>query len=302
MLTLAVESYIAMRRTCGFKFEQGSQLLREFAAFSEARGHHYVISDVAIEWARHGATQYSRARRLAAVCRFARYIRAEDQRHEVPTKFFGPLQRPRPTPYIFTSEQIQCLMKGASEIGRHPLRRYTYRTFFGLLACTGLRVSEAIRLRYSDITADGLIIRHAKFGKSRLVPIQPTVREALMRYIEQRRAYERSDDHVFVSLAGTPLLFINVYEVFKLLIRRMGLPSELDRPRPTIHSLRHTFAVRALEACPDGRDRIAKHMLALSTYLGHSRVEYTYWYLEATPQLMRDISTRAEQLFTGGRQ
>lgn len=301
MLTKAVEAYIAVRRACGFAFQSEGTCLQGFAAFSDARGYYHVRSDIAIEWARQARSRRQRARRLGIVIRFARYAHAEDARHELPAPVLGSENSPRPTPYIFTSENIQQLMHAASQSGYRTLRRATYSTLFGLLACTGLRLSEAIHLHYADITQDGLVIRRTKFRKSRLVPLHDTTRAALDRYFEQRRPYARLDDHVFISLRRKPLLVHDAERAFRTAARNIGLRRDPGRPRPTIHALRHTFAVRALEACPDDRDRITQHMMALSTYLGHGRVEYTYWYLEATPQLMRDISERCERFVAGGR-
>ena len=177
----------------------------------------------------------------------------------------------------------------------------TYNTFFALLACTGLRVSEAIHLCFQDVTADGLVVRCSKFRKSRLVPLHETTQAGLEPYLKRRRAFTALDDHLFVSLRRRPLLLHDAETAFHDIIEKIGLPRGEGLPRPTIHSLRHTFAVRALETCPDGRDRITKHMLALSTYLGHSKVADTYWYLEATPDLMRNIADSCQSFFTGGR-
>ena len=296
MLTPAVESYLSMRRACGFALQSPGNLLRSFAAFSEAKGNEYVCAQTAIEWAGLARSVHQRARRLNHVIRFARYVRAEDRSHEVPPAVFGSGQHTRPTPYIFSPDEIVRLVQAAAQ-SSHPFRRQTYRTLFALLACTGLRVSEAIHLRLEDITPDGMLIRRSKFRKSRLVPLHPTARAGLERYLEYRLPYAPCDNHVFVSLRGTPLLIENVDRAFRLAVDRLGLQR---KPRPTPHSLRHTFAVRALEASPDGRERIAKHMLALSTYLGHSKVSYTYWYLEATPELMAGIAARCESFVTGG--
>jgi integrase len=184
---------------------------------------------------------------------------------------------------------------------RNPFRGQTYGTFFSLLACTGLRVSEAIRLRFEDVTSDGLIIRCSKFRKSRLVPLHSTAQRGLERYLQKRRPFASFDDHVFVSLRRRPLLVGDAETAFRTAAQEIGLKREPGLPRPTIHSLRHTFAVRSLETCPDGRDRITKHMLALSTYLGHSKVADTYWYLEATPELMSSIAAASQSFFAGGR-
>ncbi len=299
MLTPAVESYIAMRRACGFDFKSEGTCLKGFAAFSDARGHNHVLAGTALEWARQARSKQQRARRLGIVIRFARYAHAEDTRHELPTPVLGSENSVRPVPYIFSREDIGRLMHAASQSGYRTLRRATYSTLFGLLACTGLRLSEAIHLRYGDITADGLIIRRTKFRKSRLVPLHPTARTALARYLEQRRPYAPLDDHVFISLRRKPLLVHDAERAFRTAATKIGLRRELGRPRPTIHAMRHTFAVRALEACPDERDCVTKHMVALSTYLGHGHVGHTYWYLEATPQLMRDISERCERFVVG---
>lgn len=276
--------------------------MQSFAAFSDAAGKQYVSSATAIEWARSATSLSQRARRLGQVIRFAKYIRAEDSHHEIPPRVFGSEKRPRPVPYIFSKEEIQRILQAASALGkRNVFRGHTYNTFFSLLACTGLRVSEAIHLHFEDITADGLVIRCSKFRKSRLVPLHETARIALERYVKLRRAYTPLDDHLFVSLRRRALLLHDAETAFHDVIEKVGIPRGDGLPRPTIHSLRHTFAVRALETCPDGRDRITKHMLALSTYLGHSKVADTYWYLEATPDLMRQIADACQQFFTGGR-
>jgi integrase/recombinase XerD len=300
MLTEAVESYIELRRACGFAFKSEGTCLRGFATFSDAREQRCVRSEVAIDWARQARSMHARARRLGIVIRFARFARAEDARHELPTPVFGSEKAPRPVPYIFSREDIQRFIQAVSQSGYRTLRRATYSTLFGLLACTGLRLSEAIHLRYADITADGLVVTRTKFRKSRLVPVHDTTRAALERYLDQRRPYAPLDDHVFISLRRKPLLVANAERAFRTAAHKIGLQREPGRPRPTIHSLRHTFAVRALEACPDDRDRITQHMVALSTYLGHGHVGHTYWYLEATPQLMRDISERCERFVMGG--
>lgn len=207
---------------------------------------------------------------------------------------FGAEKRPRPAPYVLTRTQIEHPIAAAA----HTRRRMcgaTFSTLFSLLACTGLRVSEATHLRFDDITPDGLVIRRTKFRKSRLVSLHETARAGLERYLRQRRPYAPFDDHVFVSMRRTPISVDAVHAAFETAVKRAGLPPGRGGVRPTPRSLRHTFAVRALETCPDGRDAITRHMVALSTYLGHSSVANTYWYLEAVPELMRDIADRVEE-------
>jgi len=235
------------------------------------------------------------------VIRLARYLRAEDERHEIPPAMFGAERLSRPTPYILTLDQIRAVIQAAAQSGYHTLRRATYSALFSLLGCTGLRVSEAIRLRYGDLTPDGLVIRRTKFGKSRLVPLHETAQAGLERYLRQRRPFAPDDDHVFVSLNRTPLRISSIEATVRTAVKRAGLPRRPGRQSwPTPHSLRHSFATRALQSCPPGRDAITRHMVALSTYLGHSTPTHTYWYLEATPDLMRDIANDAEQAAMGG--
>jgi integrase/recombinase XerD len=300
MLAEAVASYVAIRRATGFAFRSEGLLLKGFAAFSDARADSHVRASTAIEWAGLASSMPQRARRLGVIVRFARHLRAEDARHEIPPVIFGVEKRPRPVPYILSQREIRQLVQAASRSGYRTLRRETYSTLFALLASTGLRVSEAIHLRFDDITPDGLVIRCSKFRKSRLVPLHDTARTGLDRYLERRRAYAPTEPHVFVSLRRKPLLLHDVEVAFRTAARAIGLPDRA-RARPTPHSLRHTFAVRALQACPDGRDAITQHMLALSTYLGHAKVADTYWYLEAVPELMTDIAERCERFVLGGR-
>ena len=302
MLIQAVESYLAVRRAAGFDLKSQGITLKSFARFSDVKGKHHVCSETAIEWAGSARSVLRRARRLGEVIRFARYIHAEDPHHQIPPPVFGSERHYRPVPFIFSTDDIQRLLEAASQLGpRDSLRGHTYHTFFGLLACTALRVSEAIRLRFEDITPDGLVIRHSKFHKSRLIPLHETAQAALQRYLQVRGHYAPFDDHVFVSLQRKRIRINDAEVAFRTTVKKIGLSPGLGLPRPTLHSLRHTFAVRALETCPDGRDRITKHMLALSTYLGHSSVAFTYYYLEATPNLMKNIVQACESYGSGGK-
>jgi integrase len=275
-------------------------LLRSFAAFSDSKGERFLRAAIAVEWAGLARSLPQRARRLGDVRRFARHLHAEDPRHEVPPAAFGPERRQRPVPYILSKQQVGQLVLAASRSGYRTLRRNTYSTLFALLASTGLRVSEAIRLQVDDLTPDGLVVRCSKFRKSRLVPLHDSVRAGLERYLERRCAYAPAATHVFVSLRRKPLLLPDVEAAFRTAARAIGIEKQPGCPRATPHSLRHTFAVRALQSCPDGRDAITRHMLALSTYLGHARVADTYWYLEAVPELMTDIADSCERFVMGG--
>jgi integrase len=294
MLSRQIDEYLAIRRSVGYKLAPHETALRCFDSFVKARGELHVRASTAIEWAALAGTPREREKRLRFVRQFACYARAEDVDNEIPPRgVFAFAGKRRPTPYIFSWEQISSLMDVALDLEPRGTRRpYTYRTLLGLMAASGLRSREALSLRLGDVTDEGLVIRETKFRKSRLVPLHPTTTAALSQYIEKQRCVGRlpTDDRVFVSLRGRGYSYNALRDTFVHLLQQIGLEPSRCHPRPTLHSLRHSFAVRALEACPFIRGRIGQHMLALSTYLGHTRVSDTYWYLEATPKLMTDIA------------
>jgi integrase len=187
------------------------------------------------------------------------------------------------------------LLKAAGTLGPlGSLRPTMYVTMFGLIAATGLRISEAIGLRLHDVTEAGLVIRQTKFRKSRLVPLHPTTRRALDLYIVTRAKFAGADDAVFLSERRTGVRYPTVISVFLALVRGIGIHPGRGKRGPRIHDLRHTFAVRSLEQCASDGKAVARHMLALSTYLGHAHLFDTYWYLQATPQLLADVAIQSE--------
>ncbi len=183
----------------------------------------------------------------------------------------------------------------------NSLRPFTYATLIGLLAATGLRTSEAFGLQFSDVTPSGLLIRNTKFQKTRLVPLHDTTAAELDRYLVRRRTVYSSGKEVFITNVGQPLRGYVVLETFRKLMKQVGI-LPIGGRYPRLLDLRHTFAVRALEASPSGRQQVGRHMLALATYMGHVNIVSTYWYLEATPELLRNIAGVGEDFLNGGRQ
>jgi integrase len=301
MLSNAVNTYLSVRRAVGFKLETVEGYLRSYANFATARGDIRVVSNTAIEWAGLATLQNQRANRLNVLIRFARFARAEDSCHEIPPANIFCGRRYRRTPYIFTDEEVQRLMLHAARLGPPgTLRPHTYSTVFGLLASTGLRISEALSLRFDDVTPEGLVIRETKFRKSRLVALHETAALALRHYLLRRGKFANCDDHVFVSCRGGKLSYKIAATTFQEVLKAAGVQGKPNGPKPRLHDFRHRFAVKALQACPDGRDRVTRHMLALSTYMGHACLRSTYWYLESTPQLMKDIAGVCESFLQGG--
>src|ERR1700737_4078174 len=208
MLSDDAERYIELRRTLGFKLRKPSRHLQSFARFASEKGETYVSAATALEWATMAPTRGARHRRLGDVGRLALFLRAENAKHEVPVNLFTE-RASRPVPYIYTQDELARILDAAGQLRRqkpNPLRQQLYVMLFGLIAATGLRVSEALELRLGDILAGGVLyIRATKFGKSRLVPLPPTVVEALDRYLDRRRLVAGSDDHLFPSVKGKVL-------------------------------------------------------------------------------------------------
>ena len=301
-MTAQVESYLAMRRATGFTLSNTEYLLRSFAGFAADRKQQHVRTATAIEWAALATSVAQRHTRYQTVCRFARYLRVEDSRHEAPPENHFGFRKTRRVPHIYSREEINRLILAAINLppSDSPKSR-TYAALIGLLAATGMRISEALHLLVSDVTPNGLLIRKTKFQKTRLVPLHDTAVTGLGRYLMYRQEARCGGDHLFVSEEGRALVYWRVHGVFRHLLESAGLlPSNGRWPR--IHDLRHTFAVRALESSPTGRQRIGQHMLALATYLGHVNINATYWYLESTADLLRDIAITTESFALGGRQ
>jgi integrase/recombinase XerD len=297
----AVESYLAVRRAAGFTLSNTEYLLRSFSAFAADKKQTHIRTATTIDWACQARSVAQRHTRYQTICHFAQYLRVEDPRHESPPPNHFGYRKTRRVPYIYSRGEIDSLVLAATRLpASGSWRPKTYAALISLLAATGLRISEALHLLVSDITPDGLLIRRTKFQKTRLVPLHDTAVTGLGHYLMYRQEARCGGDHVFVSKEGQPLVYWKVHGVFRTLLKSAGLKPCGGR-WPRIHELRHTFAVRALESSPTGRQRIGQHMLALATYLGHVNINATYWYLETTPELLREIAIVTESFLQGER-
>lgn len=297
----SVETYLAVRRAVGFTLSNTEYLLRSFAEFATDRKETHIRTATAIAWASQAKSVAQRHTRHQTICRFAQYLRVEDLRHELPPANHFGYRKTRRVPHIYSRDEINGLVLAATRLcSPDSLLPRTYAALISLLAATGLRISEALHLLVTDITPNGLLIRRTKFQKTRLVPLHATAVTGLGHYLIHRQEAKRGGDHVFVSDEGQPLVYWKVHGVFRALLKSAGIKPSGGR-WPRIHELRHTLAVRALESSPTGRQRIGQHMLALATYLGHVNINATYWYLETTPELLREIALVTESFLQGGR-
>lgn len=298
MLETALSDYLAVRRALGFKLARDELLLRQFLAFLERSGADRITSELAKEWitAPADASPSWLAMRLSVIRGFTAWLQAGDPSTEVPPLGWLPPAR-RAIPYLYSDEDISALMEAAGH-ARWPLSAATYQALIGLLAVTGLRVGEAIHLDRSDVSlGEGLLtIRESKLGKSRQVPIHPTTVAALRRYLTRRSALSPFPDEpgFFVHPAGNRITKESVGAMFHTLTGRAGLTPRSEHCRPTLHGLRHSFAVNTLVRWyREGEDVQAKLPL-LSTWLGHADPKWTYWYLSASPELLLLASGRLE--------
>ncbi len=301
----ALADYLALRRSLGFRLERAGKLLAQFIAYLDAQGADTVTVAAALAWATLPANGGARwlAMRLTVVRGFAAHLHGLEPAHElIPAELLRDRGQ-RATPYLYTDAEVVALM-GATGALRTPFRAATYATLVGLLAVTGLRVGEAIRLDRGDLDlAEGtLTIRTSKFGKSRLVPLHPTTVTALRRYLarQDRPRPDTPTAAFFASGAGTRLLYCAVHWTFLKLVRHAGVRRRSAACRPRPHDLRHTFAVRTvLDAYRADLD-IGARLPILSTYLGHVSPAATYWYLSAAPELLELAGQRLER-HLGGR-
>jgi integrase len=294
-----LDRYLAIRRSVGFKLARAELLLADFCRYLETIGADTITTDNAFAWASlppNGSASWW-GQRLSVVRAFARHLHAIDPIHEVPPAGLLPASTHRAVPYLYSDADIAALMAAAREL-RSPLRAATFETLIGLLAVSGLRIGEALRLDRGDVDLhDGVLrIRQTKFGKSREVPLHPSTVAALSAYAGRRDQLCPRPRHpaFFVSVAGTRVLYCNFHLGWLDLVRRAGLEPRSARCRPRPHDVRHSFAVRTLLGWyRDGLD-VGAHMPLLSTYLGHVHPANTYWYLSAAPELLSLVAARLD--------
>jgi integrase len=296
--------YLQVRRALGYKLERAGRLLPEFVTFVDQARAPFITTALALAWAIQSprSTPWWAASRLGIVRGFARYVRALDPRTEIPPVTLLPHKRPRGTPYLYSAADVRALMDAALP-SLAPFKGATYRTLLGLLACTGMRVGEALALDHGDFdAAHGVLrIRQAKFGKARQVPLHPSTCAALTEYTRLRdRTFRRPwSPSLLVSRAGTRLHYKNVHATFLRLVRTAGLADQRPR-RPRVHDLRHSFAVRTLLDWYRAGVDVEARLPWLSTYLGHVGPTATYWYLTATPELVTMAHRRLERFLGDG--
>lgn len=301
-LRAGMSEYLELRRSLGFRLKTDERLLRDFADFMDRRHAAHITAKLAVKWAQQPAstTANYHAGRLRAVRSFARYRILSDPRTEIPATDLLPRQRSAFRPHIFSGEEITRLLAACLQRrrGAKPISRWSRYTILGLLSVTGMRVGEVLNLDLADVDLDCgiLTIRNAKFGKSRLVPVHTTTCEVLKLYRERRDEFLAGGivEPFFISPLGRRITHSVLDRSFLRLTRKLGMRGAADATGPRLHDLRHSMAVEVLRRCYRSGADPERRLPALSTYLGHSQLNYTYWYLHENPGLMTEAVARLQ--------
>lgn len=304
-LAKELDHYLAIRRSLGFDLSTSARVLRGFVAFANSRKVHHITTDLFLAWqAEFGeANQQTWSARLGMVRQFALWLSGLDPRNEVPPKSLVPARYRRSRPYIYTELEIEQIVREAARLPSvNGIRALTFATLFGLIAVTGLRVGEAIALDNCDADLENgvLSVRRGKTGW-RIVPISQSVTDQLTAYAKERdRLLGRTPTSLFISDTGNRPDDCSARYNFATVCQRIGLraPQKFNKHGrgPRIHDLRHTFAARTMVNWYRAGKDPEREMIKLSTYLGHSEPEHTYWYIEAVPELLELASKRATRV------
>ena len=302
-LSNAAEEYLALRRSLGHDLADAHRLLPRFVAYLDATGAPTVTIEAALAWATEPRVDPASSvwpHRMTVARGFARYMAGIDARTEIPPTGLIPSRQRWQPPFLYSPADVAALMAEARAI-RWRLPAATHETLIGLLAATGMRIGEALKLDRSDIDWDQavLLIRESKFGKSRLVPVLSSTLDALSRYAELRDVLceemgrQPATPSFFVSVRATRLIYPVAQQVFQRLCAAAGIGTG-SASRPRIHGLRHSFAVATLLRWHRQGDDVEVRLPWLSTYLGHRDPRSTYWYLSAAPELLGLAAGRLE--------
>jgi integrase/recombinase XerD len=295
-----IEDYLIYRHSLGFDLSIESGLLRQFAKYADkTEPHDQLTVELAVAWAKISkrATPITWGRRLEVVRGFVQYCRRFEPSTEIaPVDLFGPPHR-RLVPHIYSEAEIVALMEATTQLTPPDgLRPVTCRTIFGLLASTGLRISEAIKLNREDVDFNNsvLTIREAKFHKSRLVPFDQSVNLALRTYARKRDRLcsPTEGNQFFLFDDGKPATQRSIRYALRQLCQRLDWHPRGDYKYHRLQDMRHTFVVHSILHFYDQKIDIDHAVAALSTYVGHAHVVDTYWYATAIPDLMNIAAQR----------
>lgn len=309
-LRQAVQEYLAMRRSLGFKLQRTGTMLLDFVRFLAQQRAPYITLPLALAWAQQpsgGQADTRAAQRLSCVRLFARFRSVTDPRTQIPPAGLLPFRPQRARPYLYSDNEIRQLLRATLTMPLSPRHRkrcallpWVYYCLFGLLSVSGLRLSEArnIGLKDVDLRAGVLTIRGAKFGKDRLVPLHASTSKVLADYITRRQRHwagQPVSSYLFVSSWGNRLDNAQIHRAFYAVSRRIGIRGSSASHGPRLHDLRHRFATLTLVNWYRSEQDPERRLPLLSAFLGHAHISDTQWYLSGSPELMREAMSRLEQ-------
>lgn len=297
-LKASISQYLTIRRSLGYKLKTTESHLRAFAEFLREKRCHTVRTALVLDWIGQfeGASKMSQAQRLSVIRRFAEFRKITDPDTEVPPKNLLPYRPQRAVPHIYSRQELCVLLRAVRAAPTTTLRRSTFYMIIGLLAVTGCRVGEILGLAAgdADLQKRFLTIRNAKFGKSRIVPLHPTVVQELKHFlrVQQSCLGNVTPRRLFVSRHGNPVDAGDLKHFFIKLSKEVGIRKTDARQGPRLHDLRHSFAVKTILRWYKSGADVEALMPLLSTYLGHVKPSDTYWYLTGVPELLNLAAKR----------
>jgi integrase/recombinase XerD len=304
-----LDRYLTIRRSLGYDLGTAERMLKRFITFAEAEGTEHVSADLFLRWqaAFGNANRQTWAAHFVVVRRFAEWLHGFDSLHEIIPRGLIPCRTMRPRPYIYSDAEIARIIDTAAKLpSTYGLRASTMSTLFGLIAVTGLRINEALALNTDDVDIElgTLTIQRGKLGKARLVPLETSVVERLTMYITERdRVLGKAQQALFVNESGKRVSDCSARYNFAVVSQHIGLRASEQFGRhgrgPRIHDLRHSFAARTIINWYRVDKDAGREMIKLSTYLGHSDPDNTYWYLEAVPELLELAAKRVTESTRG---
>jgi integrase/recombinase XerD len=295
--------YVALRRRLGYRSPSQERALRAFARYLDQSGHAEPVPlERSLDWATSTASTdpCNPARRLAAVRGFLRHLSAMDGATAVPPPgLLGPVGHRTP-PHVYSDREIGDLLQAAA--GLPPvggLRPHCYATLFGLIACTGLRIGEALTLTCADVDLTGgvLTVRAGKRDRTRMVPLHPSALPPLRDYAAERsRRFGPPDAGAafFRTDRSDKISYNAANHTFTMLRRQLQWTGTGRTRAPRVHDLRHRMVVRRIQSWHSQGVDVDAKLPVLATYLGHVDVRDVYWYLTAVPELMSVVADRFE--------
>jgi len=303
MWTETVEKYLQERRDLGYALTIDGKILQQFAVYAAAQKAVLPLDiELVQQWASlaPSGSEIAIARRMSIVRAFSKYLHfIYPESSIVPTKLIGRTHRRLP-PFIYKQCVVDACIEAASNLlPAYGIRPLTIRTMLGLLLSSGLRPGEAVRLHKDDVDLQNgmLTVMRSKNWHRRVVPLDKSAVASLKHYYDIRELFVplKCVDSFFLMDNGEALNIETADHAFKVIRQNIGLNREINGRYPRLYDFRHTFVCRRIQAWYEAGVDVNAFIPKLSRYLGHKKIGDTYWYISATPELMKLTASRFER-------